>query len=382
MVCNILFWGSDVPDISPYITTGEALKTCGVRGKHVSKALQLGYRLLDTAQAFRWGYTEDEVMTVGLAVKESRVPRSKIWIQTKLDPQFLGTSNTNEAIHMSMKNLQVDYIDSMIIHFPVCHNCPQKVQGTWEDSWRVLEEFYSKGIIKAIGVSNFDLPLLQRLYKMASIKPMILQNWMDPFHQDTEIRRWCKEHQLIYQAYSQFGTQWRHMRDGIDQLPVLTNPVLARIAAKRGVSAFQIVVRWAIEDGVGVIPASTKAHHQQSNLDALSLRLSEEDMAEIRTLNGLQPGREKDTSRIELAIRNKSGDKALLFWVGPEEIVPQGELDASSVQHIHTYAGHVFEAKFVGSSRTVMRFRVSPEPQHQEFLIDEVTMEESRKDEL
>eukprot|EP00929_Paragymnodinium_shiwhaense_P016974 TRINITY_DN12579_c0_g1_i12.p1 TRINITY_DN12579_c0_g1~~TRINITY_DN12579_c0_g1_i12.p1 ORF type:complete len:361 (-),score=29.51 TRINITY_DN12579_c0_g1_i12:43-1062(-) len=199
----------------------------GVGKPHVASALKAGYRHFDTAQAYVWGYKEDEV---GDALQESGVAREELLLQSKIHPEDLGYESTKKAVLVSLKRLRVDTLDSMLIHKPRCWPgaCSREPEGTWQDSWRALEELYDAGKVRAIGICDVDDVLLDQLIQQR-IKPHIIQNWMDPFHQDGHIRDRCIKEGIQYQGYSTLGSQWIHFR-GHRENPVIGHPVLQRIA--------------------------------------------------------------------------------------------------------------------------------------------------------
>merc|ERR1719336_3153553 len=127
----------------------------GLKKNHVMSALDVGYRHLDTAMAYQWGYTEHDV---GDAVVESNVERSEISIQSKIHPEDLGYKSTIEAFNVSLTRLKTDYVDSMLLHKPRCWEgaCTKTPEGTWQESWKALEEMYDMGKARAIGICDVD----------------------------------------------------------------------------------------------------------------------------------------------------------------------------------------------------------------------------------
>eukprot|EP00980_Cylindrotheca_fusiformis_P006198 scaffold1327_cov124-Cylindrotheca_fusiformis.AAC.2 len=150
----------------------------GVRYRHVKSALQLGYQFLDTAQAYQWGYHEDEV---GKALNEflqttDQDTGANVFLQTKIHPEDLGYEATTKAVHKSLERLH-GHVDSVLIHKPRCWEgaCTRTPEGTWQDSWRALEDLYDQGLIRAIGICDVDERLLQQLLRQR-IKPHIIQS--------------------------------------------------------------------------------------------------------------------------------------------------------------------------------------------------------------
>ena len=178
--------GEDVPSSKlhngieiPLIGLGCA---SGVRKIHVKSALDTGYRFLDTAQSYSWGYHEDEVgdaLVDYLASSSSSSSSSNdqtIFVQTKIHPQDLGYQATTRAVEKSLERLH-GHLDSVLIHKPRCWEgiCKKKPEGTWQDSWRALEDLYDKGVIKAIGICDVDHQILDELLSQR-IKPHIIQS--------------------------------------------------------------------------------------------------------------------------------------------------------------------------------------------------------------
>ena len=242
----------------------------GVRQAHIISALEIGYRFFDTAQSYHWGYHEDEV---GKALRHVPLDDSDpVFVQTKIHPEDLGYNATLQAVNVSLKRLGVPFIDSVLIHKPRCWPgaCQRDPEGSWQDSWRALEELVDAGVIGAIGICDVDDRLLDELLKQR-IKPHIIQNWMDPFRQQTHIRDRCQQEGILFQGYSTLGTQWVHHR-GYDINPVLNSPVLLGIAEKYGVGVAQVVINWAAQvHGVSVLPASTNADDKRPISVALIL---------------------------------------------------------------------------------------------------------------
>merc|ERR1712146_628112 len=140
-------------------------------------------------------------------------------------------------------------------------------EGTWRDTWMVMEEFVDAGSVSYIGVSNFGVGELEELLSFATVRPAVVQNWFDPFHQDAAMRDFCFRNAIHFQGYSTLGTQWQ-MR-GYDVNPVLQHNALANIAVTHRKSVSQIVLRWALQAGVSVVPKSNSCPHIQENLDVL-----------------------------------------------------------------------------------------------------------------
>lgn len=249
-------------------------------------ALAAGYMLFDTAQATEW-YAEPEL---GAAIRASNVSRESLFLTSKLHPRDLGEQSTLKAFPRSLASLGTSYLDAFLLHYPRCFGnlCgPMPAEGTWRDSWRALESLYERGEVRAIGVSNFGADELKELIGLARVKPHIVQSWMDPLHQERPVREVCRQHGILFQAYSTLGTQWAGQ--GVKFNPVLRHPVLARIAAEVGRSAAQVALRWAVQHGVAVIPRSSKPSHMAASLALFDFGLTDEHMRDIDNLDGADP---------------------------------------------------------------------------------------------
>lgn len=249
----------------------------GVREEHVLSAIEQGYRLLDSAAAYEWGYREDEV---GRALVRSG-KRKDVFVQTKI--RTLPSVDVRAAVKACMERLQTDYLDSVLIHKP---------EGDWLASWKVLEELYREGVVRAIGATDLNEERLSKLLSIAQEPPMILQNWFEPFHQDGGgVRELCKRHGIVYQSFSLFGTQWPMMLKlpSGSPNPVRSNPVLKNIAARHNRSVPQVLLRWALQEGVASVPASRSEKHRSENLRIFDFELGEEDLRLIRALDGVSP---------------------------------------------------------------------------------------------
>eukprot|EP00794_Sanderia_malayensis_P015359 gene15359-16936_t len=253
--------------------------------KSVKYALDIGYRLFDSAQ----GYPGSED-GIAMAMKESDVPRSDIFIVTKLHPRYLGYNSTLAAIDASLERLETDYIDLFLIHSKECDNflltCKEgEPEGTWKDSWKAMEHAHKLGKLRSLGVSNFYLSDLEELVSMAEIPVSVLQNWFDPIHQDGIVRKFCAQHNIRFMGYSTLGGMWLQM--GIDENPILTSSLLTDLSTHYDYVVSHVVLRWAIHKNVTVIPRSASPNHIAQNLRSLDIRLSDYDIKEIDSMGSI-----------------------------------------------------------------------------------------------
>lgn len=270
----------------------------------VEAAFQLGVRLIDTAQANEW-YDET---SVGMAV-DSLDDHSIPLIVTKIHPRSFSYQKMLQKLNESATIFKNSGIHAVLLHSPYCwrNHCTQEEEKvTWQEGWRNLELLKDHFNIKMIGVSNFHVDLLHELLtRVATRKVSLVQNWMDPYHQDKDVRKFCAENDIQYMAYSSFGTQWynpKHLAHGSNN-PVLYNDVLKSIARKHGITVSQVVLAWVITEGAIALPRSTKASHLESNFQWCSLSsicepsihdnrdiplvLDHTDLEEIRNLDGI-----------------------------------------------------------------------------------------------
>ncbi|KAL9191384.1 hypothetical protein ACHAXT_001090 [Thalassiosira profunda] len=337
----------------PLVGLGSA---SGVAYPAVQSAIEAGYRFVDTAQSHSWGYREEDV---GRAVREAgrryEDTSDYVFVQTKIHPQDLGYQATKKAIQRSLDRQQATSLDSVLIHKPRCWEgiCSREPEGTWHDSWRALEEAVDEGVVRSIGICDVDSSLFKELTRKR-IPPTIVQNWFDPFHQDTRIRstiaRYNEEHPgkpILYQGYSTLGSQWHHFK-GYKENPVMNDKALHSLAEKHGATVPQLVIQWAVRRGVMVLPASRSREHQEANLNSFFFSLSEEEMQSIDSLDGNPPPLpKKDPHEVQLKFVNRNEMAVNVFWVpeGGEESdhVHVGEMKGwGDTLQLTSYHGHQF----------------------------------------
>lgn len=227
----------------------------------VSEAIEVGYRLIDTAQA----YGNEEA--VGKAVQKSGLPREDFFITTKVWISNAGYEKAKASLDESLRKLQMDYIDLVLIHQPF---------GDYYGTWRALEEYYKAGKIRAIGVSNFYPDRLVDLASFNAILPMVNQVETHVFNQQIEAKKVSDEYGIQLESWGPFA-------EGKNDF--FTNHILTTIGAKYGKSAAQVGLRYLIQRGIVVIPKTVHQERMRQNFDVFDFNLSDEDMAEILTLD-------------------------------------------------------------------------------------------------
>lgn len=256
----------------------------------VLAALQLGYRLIDTAQVY-----ENEA-DVGEALRESGVPRQDVFIETKHWRSSHGYERTLKAFRASCKKLGVDYVDLYIIHWPGAKTgwpLPkgQTAPADWtpamrnEGTWRAMEQLYEEGKIRAIGVSNYSARHLQELLSCCRIKPMVLQVEFHPRLVQTDLLELCQREGIALQAYASLGSG-----DNNCKAPELREDFFAmapvQAAAKaHSVTPAQVLLRWALEKGCHVVPKSSREERMAENAGVFGFRLKPNEVAAIDALH-------------------------------------------------------------------------------------------------
>lgn len=230
---------------------------------NVKLALQAGFRHIDTAQMY-----ENEA-EVGQGIIESGVPRSEIFLTTKISTGNMrqGKDHARKAISKSIEDLKTDYLDLLLIHWPVKDHV--------KDTWEIMQEFVREGKVRSIGVSNFNRHHLEDLFSYAEIKPVINQIEVHPFMTQEENIAYNRSLGIQVQAWGPFGQ---------GDIDVIGNPLLQSLARKYGKTASQIVLRWIVQRDLITIPRA-KPNHFKENLEVMQFELSDEDMRQISGLN-------------------------------------------------------------------------------------------------
>jgi diketogulonate reductase-like aldo/keto reductase len=225
-------------------------------------ALELGYRHIDTAQAY------GNEASVGAGFRQSGLDRSDVFITTKFNP---GSSDPVAELEASLDRLRTEYVDLYLVHWP---------QGgpTW--AWPGMERARSLGHTRSIGVSNFSVTELERVAAIATTAPVVNQINLNPFSYRKELVEEDRRRNLVTEAYSPLGTG-RH----------LMNPAVQAIAARSGITPSQVLIRWGLQHDFVVLAKSTHREWIAQNADALEFRLSDAQMAELDGLDtGSRPG--------------------------------------------------------------------------------------------
>lgn len=238
-----------------YQVTNDECERC------VRDALDVGYRSIDTAQA----YGNEEA--VGRGIKNSGVKRDDIFLTTKVWVSNGGYENAKKSIEESLKKLDTEYIDLLLIHQPF---------NDYYGTWRAMEEAYKVGYLRAIGVSNFYPDRLVDLCRFVEVTPAVNQVETHVFQQQKKAHEYMEKYGVQHESWGPFAEGRKDF---------FTNPVLTEIGAKYGKSAAQAALRFLIQSNVVVIPKSTHKDRMAQNIDVFDFKLSDADMEAIRSLD-------------------------------------------------------------------------------------------------
>ena len=242
----------------PVAGIGTFLLTPDEAENSVAHALEDGYRLIDTANA----YVNEKA--VGRAIKKSGIDRSEIFLETKLWPSFY---EQEDAVEKTLERLDTDYIDLLLIHQPA---------GNYAAGYRQMEKAYKEGKVKAIGLSNFNEKQIQEILDICEVKPTVLQTEVHPYDQEKKLKEFLDKYDIVIQAWYTLGH---------GDAALLQEPVFAKLGEKYKKSPAQIILRWHIQSGNIVIPGSKNPAHIRDNFDLFDFALTEDEMTEIAALD-------------------------------------------------------------------------------------------------
>lgn len=242
----------------PVAGIGTFLLTPDEAENSVAHALEDGYRLIDTANA----YVNEKA--VGRAIKKSGIDRSEIFLETKLWPSFY---EQEDAVEKTLERLDTDYIDLLLIHQPA---------GNYAAGYRQMEKAYKEGKVKAIGLSNFNEKQIQEILDICEVKPTVLQTEVHPYDQEKKLKEFLDKYDIVIQAWYPLGH---------GDAALLQEPVFAKLGEKYKKSPAQIILCWHIQSGNIVIPGSKNPAHIRDNFDLFDFALTEDEMTEIAALD-------------------------------------------------------------------------------------------------
>ena len=245
----------------------------------VTHALKVGYRHVDTAQIYR-----NEV-GVGRAIADSDLAREDIFLTTKIWNDKHDYDLAKASIEESLEKLGVDYVDLLLIHWP--NPKALRENEAWKagnaGAWKAMEEAYRAGKVRAIGVSNFMIHHLEALLETADIKPHVNQVLLAPGCTQDELVAFCRQHEILLEAYSSLGTG-----------SIFDNPVAQELATKYGKSVAQLALRWSLQKGFLPLPKSVTPQNIEANLQIFDFELSKDDVIQLDKLDGIKSQKNPD----------------------------------------------------------------------------------------
>lgn len=245
----------------PMAGIGTFLLTPDEAEASVLSALECGYRLIDTANA----YVNEKA--VGRAIKKSGLKREEIFLETKLWPSFYEQA---DAVEKTLERLDTPYIDLLLIHQPA---------GNYIAGYKLMEKAYQEGKVKAIGLSNFSREQIEEIFSICKIKPAVLQTEVHPYSQEKALKSYLKEKGIVIQA-------WYPLGHGDKAL--IKEPLFAELGKKYNKSSAQIILRWHIQSGNIVIPGSKNPAHIRDNFDLFDFSLTQEEMDKIADMDKMK----------------------------------------------------------------------------------------------
>ncbi|QQM99067.1 aldo/keto reductase [Staphylococcus pseudintermedius] len=238
-------------------------KLNGTKGAHaMTDALNLGYRLLDTA------YNYENEGAVGRAIQQSHVRRDDIWVTSKLPGRYQSEAHVYETIQESLYRLGLDYLDLYLIHWP------NPKQGKFVEAWKAMIARQKSGLVRHIGVCNFLPEHIEQLEKETGVLPAINQIELHPYFNQKEMIAYHEEKGILTQAWSPLG------RDN----GVMEEPALKQLSSKYDKTVAQVILRWHIQNGVMPIPKATSSKRQLENFDIFDFHITDEDLQAIDQL--------------------------------------------------------------------------------------------------
>ena len=247
----------------PALGFGVYLMTSAEVEEFLPKAIEAGYRHIDTANAY---FNE---VAVGKAIRESGIPREEFFVTTKLFPQSYLYEQCKADIDATLERLGIDYVDLLLFHQPY---------GDYVDGWPAMEEAVRAGKVRSIGLSNFPIHKIKQIMEVAEIKPAALQVELNPYWNQHALKDELAKiglGDIVYEGWYPFGH---------GDAKLLAEPVIAKIAEAHGKTVAQVILRWMLQEGVVTFPKTTNPQHILDNIDVFDFELSEDEMARINRL--------------------------------------------------------------------------------------------------
>ncbi len=273
--------------------------------KMVRSAVEVGYRHLDSASDY--GNEAQSGEGIESAIRDGLVKRDELWVTSKLWNTNHRAAHVRPALERTLRDLRVDYLDLYLIHFPICLKYvdpalrypagwfydPSAANPKMEidlvpihETWGAMEELVKKGLVKNIGLSNFNISLIRDLLSYASIRPAVLQVESHPYLVQSKLLKFCNDEKIHFTAFSPLGApSYVPLGMAKESDSVLEQPVIKKIATRLGITPAQVVLAWGINRGTSVIPKSSRIERLKENLAAQSIRLTDADIQAISALD-------------------------------------------------------------------------------------------------
>ncbi len=247
--------GKTIPQLG--FGTWTLIETATPSGKAAAEA---GFRMFDTAQ----GYQNEAAVYQGIV--ESGIPRSEVFITTKISPDNMRNRTVRESLDKSLADLGGEYIDLVLIHWPVKEHI--------RETWQIMEEYVDKGLVRSIGLSNFNPHHIDSLLEYARIKPVLNQIEIHPYFTQEDNVAYNRSKDIVVQGWSPLGSG-----------TILDDETIAGVAQRYGKSPAQVIIRWHLQRGLVTIPRTDNPDYIAENINVFDFELSEEDMKLISNLN-------------------------------------------------------------------------------------------------
>ena len=270
----------------------------------VYNAIKIGYRHLDNACDY--GNEKEVGDGIARAIKDGLVTRKELWITSKLWNTYHSPEHVEAACRRSLSDLGLEYLDLYLIHFPISlryvpfetryppewvHDpsalkpCMEFAQVPMHQTWKAMEDLVLNGMVRNIGACNFNTQTLRDILSYARIPPAVLQVEIHPYNNQELLVRFCKEEGIVVTAFSPLGSSsYVELSMATQSDSCMLEETVKALAAKKGKTPAQVLLRWGLERGTSIIPKSTKVHRMKENIDILSFKLDSDDMAELATL--------------------------------------------------------------------------------------------------